>query len=132
VIDTITAIVFLAVWPLWLAWELVLLRLRATAEGQPPKTISMVARDIGWKSSCLVYLWAGLAAHYWWTGAAWGTVAGGIAFWLIAVALLVEDAILWRSPRDTWPLWLYWQRLPALWLALGLAAGRLLFPQAES
>lgn len=130
-VDTITFVLFVAIWPVWLVWELVLLRLRATQQ-TPPKTISMVARDLGWKSTSLIYLWCGLAAHYWWTGTDWGGVPGGIAFWLISVALLVEDVVLWKRPRETWPRWLYWQRFPAVWMALGLLAGRLLFPQASS
>jgi hypothetical protein len=127
-IDTITFWVFVAIWPVWLVWELVLLKMRASGP-EKPRTISMVARDLGWRANMIVYLWAGLSTHYWWPGKAWSSVAGGVTFWLIALALLIEDLCLKKHPPAEWPTWLKWQRLPLVWLVIGLLAGHFLFPQ---
>lgn len=128
-INSITFWIFVGVWPLWGVWELVLLWLRRR-QGAKPGTISMVAKDRAWHLNALPYLWGGLATHYWWPGGKWAGTAGGVAFWAIAVALLVQDIILWNRPVDTWPKWLRYQRWPLLWLVVGAAAGKLLFPQA--
>jgi hypothetical protein len=126
--DSITFWVFVLLWPVWLAWELVLLRLRAV-EQDKPKTISMVARDLGWKASSIVYVWGGLATHFWWTAPGWAPAWSAVIFWFLAAALLVEDAALWGSDRSTWKGWVQVQRFPPLILGAGLLAGRLLFPQ---
>lgn len=128
--DTITLWVFLCFWPPWLVWELVLLALRRKS-GAPPKTISMVARDRGWHLSSVVYLWGGLATHFWWP-AQWATVVGSALFWGIAVALLAWDVYLWRHEVWAWPTWRRRLRQPLLWLVIGALAGHFLFPQAAS
>lgn len=128
--DTITLLVFLAPWPLWMVWELVLLWRRAH-QHPGPKTISMVAKDRGWHLSSVVYTYCGLATHYWWPSKTWATVPGSVAFWLITAGLLASDVALWRSDRSAWPAWLRRVRTPALVMAFGALAGKVLFPQAE-
>jgi hypothetical protein len=123
-LDTVTFWVFVGFWPAWLVWELVLLRLRAT-DPEKPKTISMVARDIGWKMNVLVYLWSGLGSHYWWNGSTYATVLGAAVFWGVAAALLVEDFARYLLGRTERP----WHRSPLLWLVLGAFSGHFLFPQ---
>jgi hypothetical protein len=128
-VNTFTLFVFLGFWPAWLVWELVLLRLRALP-GDKPKTISMVARDRGYQLNVVVYLWGGLATHFWWLGSTWATVPGAIAFWVLPLLLLVADIVLWNWPRESWPPWLRFARQPLLWLVVGALAGRFLFPQS--
>jgi hypothetical protein len=127
-VDDITLLVFLGFWPVWLVWELVLLWLRSRP-GEKPKTISMVARDRGHHLSSVAYLWGGLATHFWWPSEAWATVPGSVAFWVVALGLVVWDVDLWRMPVWAWPRWLVRVRAPLLWLILGGLAGRFLFPQ---
>jgi hypothetical protein len=127
--DTLTLIIFLAPWAVWLAWEVVLIGLRAT-QPQKPKLISGVAKDLAWKLSSLVYVWCGLASHFWWTSPTWATVAGSVAFWLVLLVLLVEDLALGELTPEQYPRWMYWQRFPPFVMAAGILAGRFLFPQA--
>lgn len=128
--DTTTAVIFLTPWAVWLAWELVLLVLRA--RGRRVGTISMVARGLGWRINCLPYFWCGLAAHYWWN-AGWGGTLTGVLFWCLGAVLFAADAFLWTrtaTAPSTWPRWFRWLRWPLLWAFVGVAAGRFLFPQA--
>ncbi len=119
--NVITFIVLTFFWPIWLVWELVVLSART-------KTISMVARDMGPRLSSMVFLWAGLAAHFWWTAEAYAGVVGTVAFWGIAAVLLTWDIILHIQGR----ILAAWYRKPWLWLAVGTIAGRFLFPQAHA
>lgn len=128
-VDKITLWVFIGFWPLWFIWEMALLIMRGTPGGEFPETISMVARDRGWHMAAIVYLWGGLATHYWWPTNTWATVPGSIIFWGIALLLLVQDVVLWNSDVSTWAKWLLWQRWPLMWLFVGLLSGRFLFPQ---
>lgn len=121
--NTVTLVVFLAFWPVWLVWEIVILARRAQP-GDKPKTISMVARDMGWKMNSLVYLWSGLGAHFWWNAAAWAPYLTGALFWVIFLVLGVADWLF--SATDARP----WYRTPVLWMAIGALSGRFLFPQA--
>jgi hypothetical protein len=128
--DTVTLIIFLSFWPVWMIWELILLWFRS--DGQPVKTISMVAQGMGYRSSALVYLWSGLATHFWWPGPSWASVPGAVAFWVIALLLILEDLFLLiakiRQPDDLiW--WAKVQRAPPLLMAIGALAGHFLFPQ---
>lgn len=126
--DTISLLVVLAIWPVWLVWEIYLLWRRRPGADDKPRTISMVMRDRAWHLSSLVYLWLGLASHYWLPIGA-GSAFGGVAFWLIAVALVTQDALLWRHPVETWPRWLKVIRWPLAWMIIGALCGRFLFPQ---
>jgi hypothetical protein len=128
-VDAITFGVWLAIWPVWLLWELVLLVLRGSSIRV--QTISMVARDKGWLFSSVVYSWCGLASHFWIPHASWNPPhpIGYALFWLVALSLGVEDAILWGSDPMAWSKSLRWRRHPALVMAAGLLLGWLLFPQ---
>lgn len=136
-VNAITLVVFLAFWPAWLVWELVLLVRRANDVPDKPitKLISMVARDIGPKASSVVYLWSGLGAHFWWTGQPYPGAADVIAavlFWVLAVVLGVWDLTLLKTDRALWSRTLTVVRSPLVWLVVGLLAGRFLFPQAAT
>lgn len=124
--DQVTLWVFLLPWPIWLVWELVLLWRRRKAPR--PKTISMVARDLRYHLTSVVYLLSGLLVHWF---APWrhATVAGGVLFWVVALGLFVWDLALWKRPVETWPAGLKISRDPPLWLCAGALAGLVLFPQ---
>lgn len=126
-IDAATLWVWLGFWPVWLGYEIFLLIKRGQRVNV--RTLSMVARDKGWALSSAVYLWNGLASHWWVPGLSWATVPGSAAFWLIAVALAIWDGALWGRPTWAWPAWQRWARFPALVMLAGLLAGWLLFPQ---
>lgn len=130
-LHNITFIVFIAIWPVWLVLDLIILWKRGHhGTGPIPETVSMVARDSGWRLSIIPYLWGAMATHYWWPGKVWGSTADGIVFWLVALLLLIQDVILWKRPVSTWPKWLVWQRWPILLLLVGAILGKLLFSQA--
>jgi hypothetical protein len=132
-LDNITLGIFVGFWPVWLVWECVLLILRGAHPHELPGLISMVARDRGWSLTCVVYLWSGLAAHFWVNAGgryagAWDAVAA-VSFWLIAVVLLAWDVALWRSDFVVWSPALRWARWPVAWMLFGTLSGRFLFPQ---
>lgn len=127
--DTLTLGILLFPWALWLVWEIFLLVRRgvlAKRHQNIPKTISMVARDARFRLAGPIYLTAGMCAHWWvpWRAA---TDVGSVVFWLIAMALVTWDVLLWRRELAAWERW---ARLPLVWLALGFGSGLLLFPQA--
>lgn len=121
--NAITLIVFLAFWPVWLAWEIYLLIKRG--EGVNVKTLSMVARDRGWQLNSVVYVYCGLAAHFWWTWKS-ATTLGIIVFWGIAGGRLIGDVVLWIAFSDPQR---WWHRNPLYWACFGILAGHFLFPQ---
>lgn len=151
-----TLYLWLGFWPVMLVVEMIILRWRATGPGKP-KTISMVARDMGWHMNGMVYLWAMCGTHWWWNGPAWAPVWTAVLTWVILLVLLIVDYFMYRTaqiqtakdfadglPMKTYmrsvngvvhewpytnPLRLWW-RAPPLWLAVGALAGRILFPQA--
>jgi hypothetical protein len=132
-VDQITLIVWLSMWPVFLIWEIILLLMRGAGWAEMPALISMVAREYGWSLSAVVYVWFGLGAHFWWNASArypgvWDTITA-LSFWLICVALLVWDIVLWRSDFTAWPTALRWARWPVAWMVAGALSGRFLFPQ---
>lgn len=128
--NTLTLLIFVFPWGLWLGWEIYLLVRRGN--GHKVKTLSMQARDYGHKLTSVVWIWGAMSGHWWWPAPALAPVALGVFFWLIALGLVGWDAILWR--REVWAYgkWLKRARWPILWLVLGLLAGRFLFPQMAS
>lgn len=120
---------FIGIWPVWIVWELILIRLR----GQNPSIglISMVARDRGYQFTAMVFAWGSLAAHYWanWRHLPWDNPFPAIMFWVLIVAVIVWDSFLWSTPYITLPLWIRCVRFPGTMLFLGLLNGFLLFPQ---
>jgi hypothetical protein len=76
-----------------------------------------------------VYVWAGMMTHWWVNGPRTSTVAGAVAFWLVLVALVVWDVVLWKTDFSQWSPVLRWARWPVLWVVLGGLAGWGLFPQ---
>ncbi len=130
--DSITLAVFLAPWALFLVWELYLLAVRIWGTTKPaPRTISMVARDYGWKLNSVVYTQSAMVWHWWWPGKSYGSTAGTIAFWGICAALLFLDAWVWLFKLN--PLeftFTRWLRFPLLWVVVGALAAVVLFPQA--
>lgn len=114
-------------WLVALVVELVLLWQRAR-KGPKPPTISMVLRDVRYHLTSSVYMLSGLLTH-WFVPWRHATVVGGVLFWLIALGLVVWDALLWRHPVETWPAWQRRARFPPMWLILGALSGLVLFPQ---
>ncbi len=128
--DSITLAVFLSPLAVLLVWELYLLAVRIWGTEKPaPRTISMIARDYGWKMSSVVYAWSGLIWHWWWPGKAYGGVFGTAAFWALAVGLVVVDFGFWREDLALYPRSVRWFRFPLLWAVVGALAAILLFPQ---
>ncbi len=131
--NTITLLVFLAPFAIWIPWELVLvlyLRPKAGREGKPrPATISMVARGLGYKLPSIPYLWGGLGVHFWVNRSAWGATWAGVLFWLAPVLLFVYSGLTWREEPAAWPRWKRLALHPVTWLTLGGLAGFFLFPQ---
>lgn len=126
-IDKLTWTFVIGIWALWLVWEMVLLALRGT--GTYVKTISMVARDSAFRLNSVCYAWGGMATHWFWPGSEWATVAGSIIFWVLCAALLVQDILLWKTPRETLHPVVRWLRFPMVPVIVGAVAGKLLFPQ---
>lgn len=126
--NTLTLCVLLFPWALWLAWEAYLLARRASVVRV--KTISMVAKERGRHLSSVVYVWAGMAAHWWWPSKAFAPVWAGVLFWVLILPLLAHDVAAWRSDAQTWEPWRRFLFSPLLVLVLGFVSGKLLFPQA--
>lgn len=126
-VNRATLVVLLSPWAVWLCWEVCLLARRA-GPGPKVKTISMVARDLRYHMTSVVFLTSGMAAHWWvpWRAA---TVAGSIFFWVNAALLLAWDVLLRDKPPETWAAWERLARTPWVWLILGAASGLVLFPQ---
>jgi hypothetical protein len=131
--DTLTLIIWVSIWPAWLILEIVLLIKRGQSTRPLPKTISMVARDMGWRVNLIPYLWSGMATHWWWLASnPYPPVLEGVLgtfFWVIGLALLIWDISLWRVSRDEYVGLGLVVRNPLTWLIVGAMAGRLLFPQ---
>lgn len=128
-IDRFTFWLFVGFWPVWLVWELVLVKLR----GHDPSVdlISMVARDRAYQLTALAFVWGSLAAHFWanWRHLPWSSPAPAVAFWILIALACVWDWRLWEVPYATMPLWTRVVRFPGVMLFLGLLNGFLLFPQ---
>lgn len=129
------ALVF-GIWPLYLIWETFLLLKRKywdARDGSKPQLISGEAKTRGWQLNSIVYVWSGMAAHWWWNAPGWGTALTGVLFWALSVTLLVFDIFVWKrwgAPSLAWPRWLRWVRFPAWWMTAGILGGRFLFPQS--
>lgn len=126
--DWITVGVLLAVPALWLAWEMVVLQ-------TDNRTISQIARQIGWRLSFYVFLLSSMPFHWWCPSPVTGTTAGTVTFWLIVASLFVYNIVTWRRhARDLalWPRWDRWVNWPILYLIAGPVLALLLFPQRQS
>lgn len=131
-INTVTFVVFVGFWPIWLGWEMVLLYLRG--KGMHVLTISMVARDRARSFAVFPFCWSGLLAHFWlnwYHTEVWRSAIPPILFWLLVATTLCVDVVLLRLKRSyaDLPGWARTLRHPALQVLLGLCAGYFLFPQ---
>jgi hypothetical protein len=127
--NTVTTLVFLSPWAVFFVWESVILYKRM--KHRPlPKTISMVARDLRYHTTSVIYMWGGMASHWWWPSAEFAPVWAGVTFWCMGIALLIADILTARSHWGWWPDYLKTLKHPLLWLAVGFLSGKLLFPQA--
>ncbi len=116
--------------PIWLVWELVVLRMHGASTDI--QTISMVMRERAYQMNALPFFWAGMCAHWWvnWTKhPVYDTPYPAVAFWLIVAATLVLDIVLWRTPYPTLGHLAKAFRAPAIQVALGFISAYLLFPQ---
>jgi hypothetical protein len=132
-LDSVTLWVFLAFWPVWLTWELILIvrnEVEVKSASHGALLLSQIARQRGWQFNSVVYCWLGLGAHFWWNGP--DVVSpdwlGTVLFWLIAVALVATDAYRKYIGFYDW-IAQPWYRRPLLWAVIGIGAGRVLFPQ---
>jgi hypothetical protein len=131
--DTMTWWLMLGPWVfIWLPLEVWRLVQRKRREpGTPiPKLISQIMKERGWQMTGLVYVWNGMASHWWWP-AEWGAAWAGVLFWLILAAALVFDFLCRKIPVAEYPVWMRWARFPLFWMVAGLLGGRFLFPQAS-
>ncbi len=127
--DLVTLCVWAGFLPVWLGWEVYLLRKRG--QRITVRTLSQVARDRAWQLTAVVFFWTAMPVH-WWIPIGWGTTAGGVAFWALQAALLVWNVATWRrtsQPLAWWPAWLRWVNWPVWYLLAGPAAAAILFPQ---
>lgn len=98
--------------------------------GPKVKTVSMVLRDRRYHLTGVVFALSAMPTH-WWVPTFPTYVAGTVAFWLLALGLQVWGVLWWRRPVETWPAWAVLFRDPPLWVAAGLLAGLVLFPQGR-
>jgi hypothetical protein len=126
--DTITFIIWVCFLPIWLVWELYVLK-----DGE--KTISQVARQRGWQLSSVVFFWTSMPVH-WWLPVPWsGSTAGTVIFWAIIGALLIWNVATWtKTSRKLafWEPWRLWFNWPMFYVIAGPLAAALLFPQHQS
>lgn len=131
-IDNVTFWVFVGFLPLWIVWELIVLKMH----GQDPNVdlISMVARDRAYQFTALAFAWGSLAAHFWvnWRDTPWHTPVVGVLFFVLMAAVALWDWSLWTTPYATLPYWLRVVRFPGVMLFLGLLNGAFIFPQAAA
>jgi len=128
--DDVTFIVWIAILPVWLVWEIVLLVKRG--QGVAVRTLSMVAQKRGWQLTAVVYFWTAMPIH-WWVPLHWGSTAGGIAFWALQLALFGWNIATWKAtgaPLAEWAPWRRWVNWPVWYLVVGPLAAAFLFPQA--
>lgn len=116
--------------PIWLIWEIVVLKLHGGDHSVG--TISMVMRERAYQMNSLPLFWAGMCAHWWvnWIKhPVYETPYPAIAFWLIVAGTLIADISLWHTPYGS--LGSFWKgfRAPPIQAALGFLAAYSLFPQ---
>lgn len=128
-VNSITVVVLLTPWALFLAWEVFVLVRRA--KDVKVQTISMVALRKGSNLTSVVYVWAGMAAHWWWPSSGFAPAWASVLFWVAAMGLLVWDVAWWKRPVETWPRWAVWLKDSRIWVVAGLLGGLFLFPQGE-
>lgn len=128
-LDTVTFWLFMGIWPFLLFWELFVLFLRS--KGLDVDTVSMVARDNALRMNSMVFVWCGLASHFWlnWGGRTYSSAIPAITFWVLVAGTLVLDIVLWNKPYDSLPKMLQIYRHPAFQMIWGIVAGLVLFPQ---
>jgi hypothetical protein len=125
--NTVTLLVLLAPWVLFLVWEVYVLVRRGS--DVRVRTISMVAKEKGFHLSSVIYVWAGMASHWWWPSARPGPDWAAVLFWGLIVPLLVHDVVRWPVGHLFWPRRERVAFNPLLILVLGFVAGKVLFPQ---
>ncbi len=129
-IDSVTFWIFFGFWPIWIIWELVLLKLRGG--NTSVDLISMVARDRAYQMASIAFAWGSLAAHFfanWRELPPWYGIVPSLSFWILLAAVLVWDIFLWNTPYAQLSGWIRFVRFPGTMLFLGLLNGFLLFPQ---
>lgn len=128
-VNAITLALLLGTWPVYLAWQIVLLVLRG--QQLSAKLISGVAKTQARRFNLLPYVWGGMGAH-WFLTHSWATVPGSIIFWVLLLVVLGVDLVLLALgiAYEQLPAWAQWVRRPAVVYLAANVAGFALFPQA--
>lgn len=125
--DFTTFVVWVAILPVWLIWETVVLKTNH-------KTISQVARRRGWQFTAAVFFWTSMPFHWWCPSPVEQFTAGTVIFWVIIAALFVYNVRTWKRhalPLEQWPTWERWLNWPVFYLVAGPIAAVFLFPQRQ-
>lgn len=116
--------------PIWLVWELIVIKMRG--EGADVGTISMVMRARGYQMTALPFFWSAMMAHWWWNWIhtkTWQVPYPAIVFWAMVAGTLALDIYLWHTPFNTLHPWLKFYRAPMIQCIVGFLAAYFFFPQ---
>lgn len=131
-IDTLTLIVGTFFLPVWLAWELLLLKWRG--QGMDVGTISIVMKQRAYELNFIPFFWASMMAHWWFNWQrtpVWSVPYPAIVFWALLAGTLALDValVLTHHPYGTLAAWAKVLRSPMVQCGLGILAAYFLFPQ---
>lgn len=130
-VDLVTRWLVVGPFLAWLAWELVLLALRA--RGWPVLLVSQEARRLAYRGfPSIAYALSGLSVHFFvnWTRPTWdGWIATAlvILWWSVLAAYLAADAL--DPDHAYWPIVTQWIRWPPVVAAVGGVLAYVAFPQ---
>ncbi len=130
-INDLTFLVTVFYLPIWLVWEVVVLKIRG-AVGVDVGTISTVMRERAYRLNCIPFFWAAMTAHWWYNWLRHPTYDApwpAVAFWLMVAGTLALDVALWNHPYPTLTGWVKVFRVPMVQCTLGFVSAYLLFPQ---
>lgn len=130
--NDITFILSIFFLPIWLVWELVLLKWRG--QGINVDLISMVMKNRAYEWNFIPFFWASMMSHWWFNWLrtpVYDVPYFGILFWLIMAGTLVLDVYFYKVGMGFTALPNYAKvlRAPMIQCAWGALAAYVLFPQ---